>query len=119
MVRVRKVGNNLCDYIFYLARKSEVNQKHLRERLLQSSDITENMVCSLASIKQMLYRRFDSIDFEQAKTDVEPFIRDTSVLDVWSADFFKQITDKSGVSSKKGCASQKKTPIDRKRRENL
>ena len=37
--------------------------------------------------------RFDSIDFLQARKDVEPFIRDTSILDIWSSDFFKQITE--------------------------
>lgn len=88
----RVKGRDLYDYIFYLARSSEVNQKHLRERLLQSGDITEDIACSLDDIKQILYKRFDSIDFEQAKRDVGPFIRDASVLDVWSADFFKQIT---------------------------
>jgi hypothetical protein len=33
------------------------------------------------------------MNFEQAKKDVVPFIRDTSVLNLWSADFFKQITE--------------------------
>ncbi len=47
----------------------------------------------LPELKQMLYDRFDSIDFVQAKQDVEPFIHDTSVLNVWSAEFFKQITE--------------------------
>lgn len=28
-----------------------------------------------------------------AKQDVEPFILDPSMLDLWSADFFKQITE--------------------------
>ena len=40
----------------------------------------------------MLYERFDAIDFRQAKQDVEPFIRDTASLNMWNADFFKQIT---------------------------
>jgi len=47
----------------------------------------------LDEIKQRLYERFDTIDFKQAKADVEPFIRDTMMLNIWSADFFKQITD--------------------------
>lgn len=89
----RVKGRDLYDYVFYLARKSEVNQKHLRERLLQSGYITNESVCSFDEIKQMLFKRFDSIDIEQAKNDVEPFIRDTSVLNVWSVDFFKQITN--------------------------
>ena len=89
----RVKGRDLYDYVFFLTHKSKVNQKHLRERLLQSGYITEDSDCSLDEIKQMLYERFDSIDYEQAKNDVEPFIRNTSVLDVWSADFFKQITN--------------------------
>ena len=47
----------------------------------------------LPELKQMLYDRFDSFDFVQAKQDVVPFIHDTSVLNVWSAEFFKQITE--------------------------
>ena len=30
---------------------------------------------------------------QQAKKDVEPFIHDTNSLNIWSADFFKQITE--------------------------
>ncbi len=41
----------------------------------------------------MLYKRFDAIDYKQAKEDAEAFIRDIYVLDIWSADFFKQITE--------------------------
>lgn len=89
----RVKGRDLYDYIFYLTRKAEVNQKHLRERLLQTGHIKENYACSLDDIKQMLYKRFDAIDYKQAKEDAEAFIRDTSVLDIWSADFFKQITE--------------------------
>ncbi len=89
----RVKGRDLYDYVFYLARGSEANQKHLRERLLQTGHITEDTACSLDEIKQALHNRFNSIDFEQAKSDVEPFIRDTSVMDLWSTDFFKQITD--------------------------
>lgn len=89
----RVKGRDLYDYIFYLTRKAEVNQKHLRERLLQTGHIKENDACSLDDIKQMLYKRFDAIDYKQAKEDAEAFIRDIYVLDIWSADFFKQITE--------------------------
>lgn len=86
-------GRDLYDYVFYLSRGASVNQKHLRERLLQSDYITPETECTLDEIKQMLKARFDTIDFAQAKQDVEPFIHDTSVLNIWGADFFKQITD--------------------------
>lgn len=86
-------GRDLYDYIFYLSRGAEFNQKHLRERLIDSGYISADADCSLAEIKKILLDRFDSIDFAQARRDVEPFIRDTSVLDIWSSDFFRQITD--------------------------
>ena len=89
----RVKGRDLYDYVFYLARKTPVNLKHLRERLLQSGYISGDIVCSLKEIKQMLAERFDVIDYEQAKSDVEPFIHDSDSLKLWSADFFKQITE--------------------------
>ena len=89
----RVKGRDLYDYIFYLSKAVTVNQKHLRARLIDSGYISENQECTLEEIKTMLKNRFDSIDFLQARKDVEPFIRDTSVLDIWSSDFFKQITE--------------------------
>ena len=86
-------GRDLYDYIFYLSKAVTVNQKHLRARLIDSGYISENQECTLEEIKTMLKNRFDSIDFLQARKDVEPFIRDTSVLYIWNSEFFKQITE--------------------------
>lgn len=79
--------------MFYLTRGASVNLRHLRERLIDSDFMPADAACSLADVKEMLNKRFDSIDYAQAKQDVEPFIHDISVLDVWSAEFFKQITE--------------------------
>lgn len=88
----RVKGRDLYDYIFYLSRGTAVNLKHLWERLIQSGVVPTCSESSLDEVKRMLESRFDSIDYSQAKQDVEPFIHDISVLNVWSADFFKQIT---------------------------
>lgn len=48
---------------------------------------------SVADAKDLLRARFDAIDYAQAKEDVSPFIKDKAALDLWSADFFKQITE--------------------------
>lgn len=86
-------GRDLYDYVFYLSKGAAVNQRHLRERLIDSGYIPQDADCSLTEIKRMLSERFDSIDFAQARQDVEPFIHDSSVMDVWNPEFFKQITD--------------------------
>ncbi len=89
----RVKGRDLYDYIFYLSRHTKFNLPHLREKLIDSKFIEEKKIISCDDVKQMLIDRFDEIDFEQAKEDVRPFIRDTSVLDVWSKDFFVAISD--------------------------
>jgi len=86
-------GRDLYDFIFYLSRGVSVNRMHLRQRLIQSGYITEDSDCSLEEIKDMLKKKFDNIDYSQAKRDVEPFIHDPSVLDVWCKEFFYQITE--------------------------
>lgn len=85
-------GRDLYDYVFYLTKGASVNLQHLRERLVDSDFIPTDAACALTDVKEMLNKRFDSIDYVQAKQDVEPFIHDPSVLDVWNAEFFKQIT---------------------------
>lgn len=86
-------GRDLYDYVFYLSRGAKLNRRHLRERLIDSGALPAEAKCSLAEVKQMLKERFDTIDFVQAKRDVEPFVKDPSTLEVWSSSFFKQITE--------------------------
>ena len=43
-------------------------------------------------IEQMLSRRFEAIDYAQAKSDVLPFIRNPAAVGMWNRDFFQSIT---------------------------
>lgn len=85
-------GRDLYDYVFYLQNNSSVNLRHLEARLKQSGHIKPNINMTINEIKEMLIDRFESIDYSQAKEDVIPFIRNKAEIDLWSADFFKQIT---------------------------
>lgn len=83
----------MYDYVFYLSINTQFNLPHLREKLIDSQYIDTNIIISCDDIKKMLIERFNEIDFEQAKEDVIPFIKDPSVLDIWSKEFFIAITD--------------------------
>lgn len=93
----RVKGRDLYDYVFYLSRNTQFNLPHLREKLIDSQYIDTNETISCEDIKKMLIERFNEIDFEQAKEDVIPFIKDPSVLDIWSKDFFIAITDQLNI----------------------
>lgn len=88
----RVKGRDLYDYVFYLARHVPVNLPHLSARLAQTGSIERSEDLSVSEVRRMLFERFDSIDFEQAKKDVFPFIKNPAALDPWNADFFKEIT---------------------------
>ena len=90
----RVKGRDLYDYVFYRAKNTPFNLKHLSARLVDSGFDRATADMSLQDIKEILFRRLESIDYEQAKRDVLPFIKTPAALDVWSADFFKAITDK-------------------------
>lgn len=62
--------------------------------LADSGYISPEDSCSLDDVKGMLEKRFQSIDFRQAKEDVLPFIRDPGVLDLWSENFFNAVTER-------------------------
>ena len=89
----RVKGRDLYDYVFYLARQTPVNLKHLNARLIDSGFEGAGNDMSLDEIKQILIRRFGQIDYAQAKSDVLPFIRNPASLDMWSKEFFQSITE--------------------------
>lgn len=88
----RVKGRDLYDLTFYISRNIPVNLTHLRERLIQTNTINETDEFNLDKVKEMLNKKFDDIDFNDAKKDVIPFIKNIQSLNIWSKDFFKAIT---------------------------
>lgn len=88
----RVKGRDLYDYVFYLAKQAEVNLPHLRARLEDSGALSEDEPFTRETLLEMLNQRFESIDFDQAKQDVLPFITNPAKMDLWSKDFFIDIT---------------------------
>jgi hypothetical protein len=45
-------------------------------------------------LKKLLEKKFSEIDWQEAKKDVIPFIKDSFELSVWSKEFFIQLLTK-------------------------
>lgn len=95
----RVKGRDLYDYVFYLSRNTKFNLPHLREKLIDSEYISADTEITCDSVKEMLINRFNEIDYNAAKEDVVPFIKDASVLKLWSKEFFISITSGLTVNS--------------------
>lgn len=93
----RVKGRDLYDYIYYLSLDTKVNLKHLETRLKQTKTIEEDVQLTRASLIEILDKRFDQIDYDIAKSDIRPFIKDYHSLDLWNSDFFKSITSQIDV----------------------
>lgn len=89
----RVKGRDLYDYVFYLSQGTPVNLRHLNARLVDSGFDGAREDMTLEEIKDILHHRFESIDYDQARQDVLPFIKNPSVVEIWSKDFFIAITD--------------------------
>ena len=94
----RVKGRDLYDYVFYLSQGTPVNLRHLNARLVDSDFDGAREDMTLVEIKDILHRRFESIDYDQARQDVLPFIKNPAAVEIWSKDFFIAITD--GLSAR-------------------
>lgn len=90
----RVKGRDLYDYIFFISNDVDVNLDLVRNKLIESKYIDENEPFDIEILKKYLVKRFSEIDYRVAKDDVIPFIRDSSVLDLWNKDFFINITSR-------------------------
>ncbi|MBE6139943.1 MAG: hypothetical protein E7172_00140 [Firmicutes bacterium] len=61
--------------------------------MIESKYIDENDEIDVNSLKELLIRKFKEIDYDKAKEDVIPFIKNVESLDMWSKDFFISITE--------------------------
>ena len=91
--KMRTKGRDLYDYIFFLANHISVNLELLKNKLIESQYIKENDDFNLDVLKMLLINKFKEIDYTEAKEDIIPFIKDTKSIELWSSDFFIQITE--------------------------
>ena len=88
----RVKGRDFYDYVFFLSIGAKVNLQNLKAKLVQSKFIDENFDFTIDNLKSLLNERFENLNIEQAKQDVLPFVKDKTKLDIWSVEFFKEIT---------------------------
>ena len=89
----RTKGRDLYDYIFYLSRNTKVNIELIKEKLIASDVLKQDSEFNIEYLKQLLYKKFKEIDYTNAKEDVITFIEDKESLNLWSEEFFIEITN--------------------------
>lgn len=89
----RVKGRDWYDFVWYIASKTPVNLRHLEARMRQTGHWLDSEPLSKDALLQLLSDRIASLDVAAARQDVEPFLRRSDAVVVWSRDFFEQIAD--------------------------
>lgn len=89
--KMRVKGRDWFDLVWYIGKKIPLRLLHLKARLIQSGMCEKTTPLDLNQVKEMLYDKATRIDFQQAKRDVLPFIKDSTSVLLWSCDFFKEV----------------------------
>lgn len=90
----RVKGRDFYDFIWYLGRNVPCHLAHLQMRMEQTGHWESSRKLDLDALKERLRERFATVDFEQAKADVRPFIRDADELALWSNPFFGTLVER-------------------------
>lgn len=87
----RVKGRDWFDFEWYVRHNVTPNLEHFAKRAYESGAIRQDAV-SKAELQKLLEQRIKTVDFENAKQDVVKFIPNAKVLNIWSTDYFLQLT---------------------------
>jgi len=85
----RVKGRDWYDFEFYVRHGVSLNFIHLQERIRQFNGEKMN----LNEFKNRLKERLATTDINQVKADVLPFVKNPKELDLWSNDYFLQLSE--------------------------
>lgn len=91
--RGRVKGRDWFDFEWYVRNNIKLNFNHFKERAAQSENDASMRNLSREDFIKLLKERLASIDINLVKEDVRPFLKDRTMMDIWSTEYFLQLAD--------------------------
>jgi predicted nucleotidyltransferase component of viral defense system len=85
----RVKGRDWYDFEWYVRNGVELNYTHLQERIREFNGIE----IGKEEFLKLLKERLALTDIKKVKQDVEPFIKNSQSLEIWSNDYFLQLAE--------------------------
>jgi predicted nucleotidyltransferase component of viral defense system len=95
--QLRIKGRDWYDFYWYISRSIPINLTHLEARLVQSGHWDHLEKLTHERLLNLLYNKIELVDFALAKKDVIDFLKDKATLDLWSKEFFYELTKKTKI----------------------
>jgi len=87
----RVKGRDFYDLVWYVGCRIPVNLAHLEARMRQSGAWPRETSLDAPALRDCLTERFAGVRFDQAKEDIEPFLKDPREVSLWSPGFFRDL----------------------------
>jgi hypothetical protein len=94
----RVKGRDWYDLVFFVGRGIPMDLRYLQSRLEAAGSWTGGTMTAKDAC-MMLHEKIEGLDIDAAREDVSRFVPVPSDLELWSKDFFHQITDRLTVSN--------------------
>lgn len=83
-------GRDWYDLEWYIKKETPLNLQHFLLRAKDSGDWKEESITP-AGFRKLLQGKIDTVNFNRIKTDISRFIKDPTVLDIWSPQYFHDL----------------------------
>ena len=89
----RVKGRDFYDLTWFIGQKIPCRVEYLKEKMIQTGHWKREDQLNKDRLLQLLREKFNRVDFERAKQDVHPFIKDPQELALWRKEFFLDIIE--------------------------
>lgn len=90
--KTRVKGRDWFDLEWYIRKGVSLGLEHFSIRAIESGDLDQN--ATPEKIQELLSQKIESLDFDRVREDVVRFVRDPSLLDIWSKSYFLDLVKK-------------------------
>ena len=87
----RVKGRDWYDLVWYAANHPQLHLSHLEQRMIQSGHLKQDEQMSPEKFFALTTEAVDKLDVNQARGEVEPFVKNPDALEVWSGEFFRDV----------------------------
>jgi hypothetical protein len=80
--------------VWYAANHPELHLHHLEQRMRQTRHWRGDSPLTSEKFKDLLANAVNHLDVDQARKEVEPFIKKPENLSIWSREFFLEVASR-------------------------
>ena len=87
----RVKGRDWYDLVWFAANHRELRLSHLEQRMIQSGHLQAGEALNRERFLDLAEKAIQKLDVDQARREVEPFVKNPESLTVWSKEFFLDV----------------------------